>query len=145
MNSNITIIVALIAAISAIFAPFITAYINNKHQKQMKYIDMFYNEKLAAYKDFCASSSIYLDVCELNWPDEGEFDIRNIPQEEKYDYLKKYQFAYLMANKEVQILMDKLDNSNHTILASYSKKEIKLICQAMNKDLESFKYNKKSH
>ena len=52
---DVTTTAAIIAAISAVFAPSITALINNRHTEKMKRLELFETEKRKVYSDFAKS------------------------------------------------------------------------------------------
>ena len=56
-SSSITVVASIIAAIAAIIAPSVTAYINNRYQYRIKTIDLFFNAKLEAYQRFIKTAS----------------------------------------------------------------------------------------
>lgn len=57
---NATVIVALIAAISAIIAPTITAIVNNIHQSRMRKIELYEEKRISAINDYVALVSRFL-------------------------------------------------------------------------------------
>jgi len=63
---NVTVIVALIAAIAAIISPLITAYIQRKSALEIKQLDIIYKDKAETYKAFSnafgkLNQNIFLD------------------------------------------------------------------------------------
>lgn len=54
---NATIIVALLAAISAITAPILTSLINNHYQLKMKQIELYEEKRIKAINDYISSVS----------------------------------------------------------------------------------------
>lgn len=54
---NATIIVALLAAISAITAPILTSLINNYYQLKMKQIELYEEKRIKAINDYISSVS----------------------------------------------------------------------------------------
>lgn len=58
---NATIIVACITAISAIFAPIITAVVNNRHQLKMKQIELYEENRIATINQYVSTVSCYLN------------------------------------------------------------------------------------
>lgn len=54
------VLAALITAFSAIIAPVITAWINNRHQYRMRKLEMMQAEKIKAVQEYVESCSRYI-------------------------------------------------------------------------------------
>lgn len=56
---NPTIIVALITTASAVFAPVLTAWINNRHQYRMRSLELIQVERIRAIQEYVQACSDY--------------------------------------------------------------------------------------
>ena len=63
MNASIiTAIAALLAAMTAIIAPIVTTFLNNRHNLRIKRIELIYENKLKSYSEFAHHcGQIYYD------------------------------------------------------------------------------------
>lgn len=131
MEVNPTIMVALITAITAIIAPLINSYINNKNQIKLKNLDLFYKEKSDTYQRFC-TAAIDLDYWIYSICDD-------ITPPSHY-YLKAHQLAYLIADKKTRSLLNELHP--YYFLGEIKESEITTllskIVESMNEDLEKY-------
>lgn len=57
---EVTIVVSLITALAAIIAPVITAIINNRANRKIKVLELFYQRKTDAYLEFMKAASAVL-------------------------------------------------------------------------------------
>lgn len=132
MNINITVIVSLITAMAAIFAPSITAFINAKTQIKLKKLDLLYKTRLDTYQNFCGITHAYFNC----------WDIKTKPT--KDEFLKIYQSAYLLASEKTRNKLENLksyaDKNNIEIKIDKTKLEPILldINKSMSEDLENY-------
>lgn len=80
-----TVLAALLAAFSAIVAPVITTWINNRHQYRMKKLEMVQEERIRAIQEYAESCSNY---------------IAHQKGYEKTEYSKSYGKIFLYADKK---------------------------------------------
>lgn len=57
---DITVIIALITALSAIIAPFLTAIVNNRHQLRIRELDFYQKKKIETIEEYLKATSEYL-------------------------------------------------------------------------------------
>ncbi len=148
---------ATILALCTIGAQLITTFLNNKNQQKLKNsdlnlqlklknsdlqsqlklknADLFYKEKSDAYQKYCSTAQPLI----LGWLDSIEDD----KNQDKVEYLKVHQLAYLMSDEPTRKLLDEL-NSYYS-KNSYSEKEVNhlfsSIVKAMNDDLAHYRNN----
>lgn len=58
---DITVIVAMIAAISAIVAPVVTALINNRYQLKLRRIEMYEQKRIEVINEYASAVNSYLN------------------------------------------------------------------------------------
>lgn len=146
-----------VVAIAAIIAQLITTYLNNNNQEKLKIsdlenqlrlknldlqtqlklknADLFYKEKSEAYQKYCATAQTLIP----GWLDSLDDD----KNQDKVEYLKVHQLAYLMSDDTTRSLLDKLNS--YYAKPIYSEKEINNlftdIVKAMNDDLSQYRNN----
>ena len=95
LKIDVTVIVALIAAISAIIAPIITAFINNYHQLKIRKMELYEQKRIEAINKYADAINSYLnDVC-------GQSEI---------NFAKYKHTIYLYAPHSAWGMIDKINN-----------------------------------
>lgn len=116
-----TILVALLATFSAVFAPTVTAFINNRHQYKMRKLEIVQGERIRAIQEYVESCSSY---------------IARYHRVELSEYSKSYGKIFLYADKKhwkaIKELHADIENGN---LQSASRK-LAEVCQALSDDMK---------
>ena len=76
---------AIFAAIAAIIAPVLTAFINNRHQYKMRKLELYQNERIQSIQDYTSSCSNYIE---------------NPYAPEQSEYLRAYGKIFLYARRK---------------------------------------------
>lgn len=117
---NPTIIVALLTTASAVFAPVLTAWINNRHQYRMRKLELIQVERIRAIQEYVQACSDYFSpVNQMN----GD------------QYFSAYGKIFLYADKIHWDTIQKIhaDVLNGDFQAASDK--LANICQALSDDL----------
>lgn len=116
-----TVLAALIAAVSAIFAPVITAWINNHHQYRMRKLEMVQAERIRIVQEYTESCSTY---------------IAHQSGHELSEYSKSYGKIFLYTDKKhwksIRSLHQAISEKN---FQSASEK-FAVVCQSLASDLK---------
>ena len=130
------LIVALITAFAAIVSPIITAIINNKHQANIRKLELVYEPKLAAYSAICMRLE-HSDQMTLD--DINEF----INLIHRADILSSDEVHCLLTVFLINISSYRLDETDFDISQGFHNLETKTknkLIEAMRKDLRRY-YN----
>lgn len=133
MDFNPTVIVALITAISAIFAPSLATFLTNSYQAKSKKYEYFQKQKLVAYENFCTASMAYIIEYTQNGHQENNCT-------SKSEFLRSYEIAYLHSNLEVSKLLRNFSLSpdetfkDEAFISTFLS-ELSEITSAMNSDI----------
>ena len=103
LDTNPTVITALVAAVAAIIAPIITAKINNRHQYKMRKLEIMQEEKIKAIQNYAESCSNY--IAHPNRPELVEYS---------KSYGKIFLYAKKETRKDIEQIQKHLDNQNFT-------------------------------
>lgn len=141
MINNIAIITSMITAIAAIIAPVITSIINNRYQRKIRAMELYFVEKSAVYKELVEKIMLFT-YCS------------GVDGDEYSDYLCCFEKAYLIADKKT---LEKLDTLSNVLthyrftksgnlplnVPSCSKEELHIaihnVTVALNEELQSYK------
>ena len=96
MEINTTVIVALIAAISAIIAPVITAFINNRYQLKIRKIELYEQKRIDVINSYSKSLNAYLN---------------NICGNTEYEFAQHKQAIFLYAPKSTWKIIEKINKN----------------------------------
>lgn len=91
---DITVIVAMVTAFSAIIAPVLTAIINNRHNFRVKKMELYQTRKINAIEKYLQTTGLFLSSDKSS---------------DNYSYNKCLGEIYLYAPKSVWHLIDELD------------------------------------
>lgn len=124
--SAITVLVALIS-------PLLVALINNYHQRKIKYIDVFYQQKFTLYKEFSEAYALLQQGGSLN--SAAHFNV--VAHE-----------VMLLCNSEIRKSLYNLSDlilKNHNKANAESDKLFDFCCNLLHNDLESYSKKPKKH
>lgn len=91
---KLTVIVSLIAAISAILAPLLTAVINNRHLIKIKRIELVYEKQTEVIENYIFNASKYVEHCGDQY---------------REDFFKYQNFIYIYTPKSLWSKIHKLN------------------------------------
>lgn len=94
MKIDTTVIVALVAAISAIIAPVITAVINNRYQLKMRKIELYEQKRIDVINSYSKSLNAYLN---------------NICGNTEYEFAQHKHSIFLYAPKSAWKIIEKIN------------------------------------
>ena len=121
MDTNPTVIAALVAAVAAIVAPIITSWINNRHQYKMRKLEIMQTERIRVIQHYAEACSNY-----ISRPNQSEL----------VEYSKSYGKIFLYAPKaihkdieEIQRLLDVNDFSSASSL-------LVKVCQELSSEMK---------
>lgn len=116
-----TILVALLTTFSAVFAPTITAFINNQHQYKMRKLEIIQEKRIQAIQEYAESCSRY---------------IAHNHRGELSEYSRSYGKIFLYADKKhwksIKELHAEIENGNFQSAAS----KLADVCQALSSDMK---------
>ena len=115
------VLVAVLAAMSAIFAPLITAWLNNRHQYKMKRMEIVQAEKIRAIQEYAESCSNYIARCH---------------RVELGEYSKSYGKIFLYTDrkhwKAIKELHADIESGNFQAASA----KFASVCQALSEDMK---------
>lgn len=126
-ETDVTLIVALITAIAAILAPLATAIINRVSEYRLRTLELFFNEKAQAYKQ-------YLDITSRFPPNPSSNDLQELNSAMNQATLYSSEDTSKMMALYVHYLMDTKNPDYDAIAKSHLA-----VCEAMQAELKNYK------
>lgn len=96
MKIDVTVTVSLVAAISAIIAPVITAVVNNRYQLKMRKIELYEQKRIDVINSYSKSLNAYLN---------------NICGNTEYEFAQHKHSIFLYAPKASWKIIEKINNN----------------------------------
>ena len=121
MENTTTIIVAMVAAISAILAPILTALLNNRHQYKIRKLELLQAERIKAIQDFLSACSNY---------------ITSYTKPTKDEYYRRYGEIFLHVNKKHWKSIEDLNADIENGQARSASEKLTKVCQALSEEMK---------
>lgn len=116
-----TILVALLTAFSAVFAPTVTAFINNRHQHKMRKLEIVQEERIKAIQEYVESCSSY---------------ISHNHRSELSEYSRSYGKIFLYADKKHWKAIKELHADIEKGDFQSASGKLADVCQALSSDMK---------
>lgn len=121
MEMYVTVIVSLVAAVSAILSPVLTTLINNRHQYKMRKLELLQEQKLRAVQQFTSSCSTHLAAYNKQSRDE---------------YYKSYGEIFLYVNKKHWAAIEALNSDIEEEKLVEAGKKLTEISQSLSSEMK---------